>query len=105
MSIDEVVPGALPEPVPTALRLLPANLCAPGPSAEGSRTDGRDAPDVEEIAPYYAALAPVYRAHGIRFWNNVETFTSPWPSPSKTEITELGNPIWSKTNHWASTEL
>ncbi len=36
---------------------------------------------VEEIPPYYAALAPVYQKHDIRFWNNVETFASPWPSP------------------------
>lgn len=35
----------------------------------------------EDIPPYYAALAPVYAAKGIRFWNNVETFASPWPSP------------------------
>jgi len=34
-----------------------------------------------EIPPYYAALAPVWRAHGIAFWNNVETFASPWPAP------------------------
>lgn len=35
----------------------------------------------EEIPPYYAALAPVYREHGVRFWNNVETFATPWPAP------------------------
>jgi hypothetical protein len=35
----------------------------------------------EDIPPYYAALAQVYKKHGIAFWNNVETFASPWPSP------------------------
>jgi len=35
---------------------------------------------VEDTTRYYAALAPVYRAHGITFWNNVETF-GPWPAP------------------------
>jgi hypothetical protein len=35
----------------------------------------------QDIPPYYAALAPVYKKHGIEFWNNVETFASPWPSP------------------------
>jgi len=39
----------------------------------------------EDIPPYYAALAPVYARHGIRFWNNVETFASPWPSPGPFE--------------------
>ena len=36
---------------------------------------------VEDIPPCYEALAPVFRTHGIRFWNNVETFASPFPSP------------------------
>lgn len=34
----------------------------------------------EDIPPYYAALAPVFRERKITFWNNVETF-GPWPEP------------------------
>jgi hypothetical protein len=58
----------------------------------------------EEIPPYYAALAPVYKKHGIRFWNNVETFAMPWPSPGPLErITrqyEAGRPFVERTITW-----
>lgn len=59
---------------------------------------------VEEIPPYYAALAPVYRKHGIRFWNNVETFASPWPSPGPLKRIsrqyEAGRPFVERTITW-----
>lgn len=58
----------------------------------------------EEIAPYYAALAPVYRTHGVRFWNNVETFASPWPSPGDLDRIacqyEAGRPYVERTITW-----
>lgn len=34
----------------------------------------------EDIPPYYAELASVYKQKNITFWNNVETFGS-WPEP------------------------
>ena len=59
---------------------------------------------VAEIPPYYAALAPVYRAKGIRFWNNVETFATPWPSPGDLERIarqyEAGRPFVERTITW-----
>ncbi|MHB9134633.1 MAG: DUF4434 domain-containing protein [Armatimonadota bacterium] len=57
----------------------------------------------EEIPPYYAALAPVYRAHGITFWNNVETF-GPWPQPghlaSIARQHAAGHPFTEKSITW-----
>jgi hypothetical protein len=59
---------------------------------------------VEDIPPYYAALAPVYRAHGIRFWNNVETFASPFPSPGDlgriARQYDAGSPYVERTITW-----
>ena len=59
---------------------------------------------VEEIPLYYAALAPVYRSRGIRFWNNVETFASPWPSPGDlgriARQYEAGCPYVERTITW-----
>jgi hypothetical protein len=58
----------------------------------------------EEIPPYYAALAPVYARHGITFWNNVETFASPWPTPGPLERInrqyEAGAPYVARSITW-----
>ena len=59
---------------------------------------------VAEISSYYAALAPVYQARGIRFWNNVETFASPWPSPGDLDRIalqyEAGRPYVERSITW-----
>ncbi|HOF87942.1 MAG TPA: DUF4434 domain-containing protein [Armatimonadota bacterium] len=58
----------------------------------------------EEIPPYYAALAPVYARHGITFWNNVETFASPWPTPGPLERIDrqyaAGTPYTARAITW-----
>lgn len=41
-----------------------------------------------DVGPYYAALAPVLAAHGVRFWNNVETFIHA-PRPADYQHFEL----------------
>lgn len=58
----------------------------------------------EDISPYYAALAPVYAAHDITFWNNVETFASPYPTPGPLERIdrqyEAGKPYTARAITW-----
>jgi hypothetical protein len=58
----------------------------------------------EEIPPYYDALAPVLRRHAITFWNNVETFAMPWPSPGPLERIDrqyaAGRPFVERSITW-----
>ena len=62
----------------------------------------------EDIPPIYATLAPVLAAKGIRFWNNVETFTIvgagqplvPGPMERIDRQYELGRPFVERTITW-----
>jgi hypothetical protein len=58
----------------------------------------------ETVPPNYAALAPVYAAHGIAFWNNVETFMSPYPTPGPLDRIDAqyraGKPYTEKAITW-----
>jgi hypothetical protein len=64
--------------------------------------------DPEDIPPIYERLAPIFAERGIRFWNNVETFTFPnWgepltPAPLERidEQYEAGRPYVERTITW-----
>jgi hypothetical protein len=59
---------------------------------------------VEDVSRYYAPLAAVFRAQGIRFWNNVESFATPWPSLGPLERIgrqyEAGSSLVERTITW-----